>query len=258
MSPDTDLSHHQQVLEQFTRQALPFSEAPSMRAIDLLVRAADPKPGDLSLDVACGPGLVAIAFACSLRHATGLDATPAMLERARALQAKAGLTNLSWALGDANALPFVNERFDIVTCRFALHHLEWPLLAVKEMLRVCKPGGTVVVCDAVASHDPAQAAAFNAMERMRDPSTVRFLTEAELLSLVSHAGATVRSVTRYRVPAELEGLMQTSFPAPGGEERVRSMIRASVNGDTLGLDTQLVGEQVRFSYPALVVALRKG
>ncbi len=143
-------------------------------ALDLLVDAAGPRASDVSLDVACGPGSVVVAFARRLRRAEGLDATEAMLAEARKLAAAKRVENVAWHRGDIYALPFADAAFDIVSCRFAFHHLQEPARAFAEMIRVCRVGGRIVLCDAVASDDPAKAAAFNAMERHRDPSTVEF------------------------------------------------------------------------------------
>ena len=82
------------ILDQFTRQAVPFSTAPGVRdeeALRLLVTASGAGPADSVLDVACGPGLVAAAFARVARHVTGIDLTPAMIDRARALVRERGL-----------------------------------------------------------------------------------------------------------------------------------------------------------------------
>src|SRR2546423_432184 len=79
--------HQHEILDQFTRQATPFATAPGIRdeaALRLIVECSGAGPEDTVLDVACGPGLVVAAFARVVRHATGIDITPAMLERARA------------------------------------------------------------------------------------------------------------------------------------------------------------------------------
>lgn len=255
------MTHHDLILDQFTQQAIPFSDAPSMRdeaAIKLLIDAAQTKYSDRSLDVACGPGMVALAFARVVQQAIGLDATPAMLTRAKELQRNQSLHNIEWHEGDATSLPFPDNTFDIVTCRFAFHHLENPSTCLREMLRVAKLGGSIVVCDAIASSDAAKADAFNTMERLRDPSTVRFLTLLELRQLLTSAGQTMRSETPYRVPAELEGLMRTSFPAtPENAERVRRMIIDSIATDNLGLGTRYNGDRVVFHYPAVVLSATK-
>ena len=81
--------HREQIVDQFTRQALPFSSAPAITnaaALAQIVALAAPGPDDTVLDVACGPGLVVCAFAPLVRRATGIDLTPAMLDRARSLQ----------------------------------------------------------------------------------------------------------------------------------------------------------------------------
>src|SRR5262249_3303955 len=155
-------------------------------ALDLLVEAASPRCEDVSLDVACGPGSVVAAFAQRVHRAEGLDATEAMLEEARKLAARQGLRNVGWHQGDVYALPFADEAFDIGSCRYAFHHLLEPGCALAEMVRVCRHGGRVVLCDAFASDDHVKAAAFNAMERHRDPSTVEFRSLGFLRGLFAH------------------------------------------------------------------------
>src|ERR1700704_981902 len=98
-----DPKHHDEILDQFTRQAVPFANAPTIRsdeALNRIVQSAGTGPEDTVLDVACGPGLLACAFARVARHATGLDMTPAMLEQARKTQQEQGLNNVSWQHGD--------------------------------------------------------------------------------------------------------------------------------------------------------------
>jgi ubiquinone/menaquinone biosynthesis C-methylase UbiE len=254
------MSHQDTIRDQFTRQAVPFSQAPSIKdeaALALLVEAAGAAAGQRTLDVACGPGLVVCAFARVVAHAAGIDATPAMIDRARALQQDRGLTNVEWHVGAAEQLPFESGRFDAVTCRFAFHHFEQPARVLAEMIRVARPGGAVLACDGIASDDPAKAAAFNTMERLRDPSTVRFLTLAELHGLFADAGLPPPAQRFYRVPAELEGLMKVSFPHGNDGELVRRMIIGSAADDSLGMGTVFDGTRYTFAYPAAVLVSRK-
>src|SRR5499426_2802283 len=133
-------SHRDRIVDQFTRQAVPFSTAPGIRdeaALQLLVEASGAGSEDTVLDVACGPGLVVCAFARVVRHATGIDLTPAMLDRARVTQQERGLTNVTWRLGDVLPLPYPDGTFTIVTSRFAFHHFQDPRAVLAEMRRVC-------------------------------------------------------------------------------------------------------------------------
>src|SRR5262245_597484 len=165
-------THRERIIDQFSRQAVPFSTAPGIRdeeALRLLVATSDARADDTVLDVACGPGLVVCAFAAVVREATGIDLTPAMLERARTLAAERGLANVRWQAGDVLPLPFADASFSLVVSRFAFHHFPDPAGVLAEMRRVCAPGGRVVVADVAVSTDPAKAAAFNQMELLRDP-----------------------------------------------------------------------------------------
>jgi ubiquinone/menaquinone biosynthesis C-methylase UbiE len=249
------------IADQFSRQAAQFAAAPALHnqaALDLLVEAARPQSSDVSLDVACGPGSVVLAFAARLRRAVGLDATEAMLDQARRLAAKAAIANVAWNRGDVYTLPFADGAFDIVSCRFAFHHFEEPARAFAEMVRVTRPGGRVVLCDAVASDDPAKAAAFNAMERHRDPSTVAFRTLVFLRGLFADAGLPEPELSFYGVPAERDRLIAMSFPAGDDRAGLRAMIDAGVEGDAMGVNTRCDAGTVRFEYPAVVLAAVKG
>ena len=253
-------AHAATVVDQFTRQAAQFAASPvhhNQAALDLLVAAARPERSDVSLDVACGPGSVVAAFARHVSHATGLDATAAMLEEARMLSVRLGLGNVAWHRGDAYALPFVDGTFDIVSCRYAFHHMQAPARALAEMVRVCRAGGRIVVCDALASDEPSKAAALNAMERYRDPSTVEFRPLASYLALFAGAGLPEPAIHRYPVPAERERLVAMAYPL--GDDRVglRAMLDAAVEGDTMGVGARRDGDTMRFEYPAAVLVAVK-
>jgi ubiquinone/menaquinone biosynthesis C-methylase UbiE len=258
-SPST--RHNELITEQFSLQAEIFARAPQLHneaALALLVNAARPSTDDETLDVACGPGTVVAAFARKARRSVGLDLTAAMLDSAQKLARAEGLTNVEWRLGDVCALPFPDDSFDVVTCRFAFHHLDRPEQAFAEMTRVCRSGsGRVVLCDAMASDDPHKAANFNRMERLRDPSTVEFRTLQFLTSLFAGAGLPQPQADFFQIRFECDAHIADSFPSEGDREPIRRMIHESVDGDALGLNAQRVGDAVWISYPAVVLTAKK-
>jgi SAM-dependent methyltransferase len=251
--------HSELILDQFTRQAVPFATAPSIKdeaALKLIVDWSGAGPDDTVLDVACGPGLVVCAFAAVARHATGIDITPAMLDRVRAYAAERGLGNVTWRQGDVLPLAWPDASFTVVTSRFAFHHFLDPLAVLREMARVCAAGGTVMVVDSAPGPDKADA--FNRMEVVRDPSHVRALPLAEHLELFSRAGLPEPRVTHYRLEGELEGLISRSFPRPGDDVTLRRIFADSLAGDTLGIQARRDGETIRYGYPVAVLAARRG
>jgi ubiquinone/menaquinone biosynthesis C-methylase UbiE len=254
------VSHSSQIRDQFSRQAESFAAAPSLHneaALSLLVDAAAPLASDSALDVACGPGSVVAAFAARVRHATGVDATSAMLDQARRLAAAKSLQNVEFHEADVYELPFPDQSFDIVSCRFAFHHFEEPSRAFAEMVRVCRFGGRIVLCDGLASDDPAKAEGLNRMERHRDPSTVAFRTLGYLTELFTGAGLPTPAQVFYRVPAEREGLIAASFPANDDRGLLRRMIDDSVDGDLLGMESHRKGGTVVLSYPSVILSSQK-
>ena len=249
-------SHRDAILDQFTRQATPFSTAAGIKdeqALRLLVESTGAGPDDIALDVACGGGLVVCAFAQVVRHATGIDLTPAMIERARALQQENGLTNVTWHLGDVLPLPFADGSFSIVTSRFAFHHFLDPRSVLAEMRRVCAPGGRVAVVDTDASADPVKAAEFNRMEKLRDPSHVRAMPRAELMGLFSLVGLAPPRAAAYQLESDLESLLGRSFPLPGDADKIRKLFAASLRDDRLGIPLQREGDMIKYAYPVAVL-----
>src|SRR5437762_4580495 len=109
-----------------------------------LVRHARVKNGDRVLDVGCGTGVVAVTAARLGARATGLDLTPALLERARENSQIAGV-GIEWREGDAENLPFDDGAFDVVVSQFGHIFAPRPEVAVAQMLRVLKRGGTIAL-----------------------------------------------------------------------------------------------------------------
>jgi ubiquinone/menaquinone biosynthesis C-methylase UbiE len=246
--------HNDVILDQFTRQAVPFASAAPVRQEDLLRRMVDlaePHAADRALDVACGPGLLVCALARVVKHATGIDLTPAMLEQARLLQQERALHNVSWTLGDVAKLPYRDREFSIVVSRFSFHHFPEPRGALKEMLRVCKPGGRIVAADTAPAAPKADA--FNAMERLRDPSHARALPPEEHQSLFAQAGLAPR-LEMYRLAGDFEGLLSRSFPQPGDADRIRKIFEASVEDNALDMATRREDGKMFYEFPIAILS----
>jgi len=128
--------HHESVLKSYTWRTIANSAAylePHLQ-------------GGLSLlDIGCGPGTITSEFAERVApgRVVGLDAAPAAIEKASAFTAD----NLSFIVGDAYALPFDDNSFDLVHSHQTLQHLGDPVAALVEMKRVVKPGGLIAVRD---------------------------------------------------------------------------------------------------------------
>lgn len=113
-----------------------------------------PNSGDKILDVATGPGTVALALSNYAKNScqiTGIDISESMLNCARKNVSKVGLEeNFEFRLANAEELPFESNMFDITTSSLIIHHTK-VMQVLKEMIRVLKPGGRITVADVTAN-----------------------------------------------------------------------------------------------------------
>jgi ubiquinone/menaquinone biosynthesis C-methylase UbiE len=143
------------------------------------------------LDVATGGGHTALAFAGFTPVVIATDLTLPMLEAARGFIRGKGVANVCFLESDVEALPFEDASFGVVTCRTAAHHFPAILAALKEVARVLKPGGSLLVQDILGHEDREMAAFILEVEKRRDPSHVRSLPQREWVAFLKAAGLTV-------------------------------------------------------------------
>jgi SAM-dependent methyltransferase len=162
-----------------------------------MVELANPLPTDRLLDLATGGGHVARTFAPLVASVVASDLTPEILGHAGRYLADQGLANVETAIVDAEAIPFPDATFDLVTCRIAPHHFPNPDRFVAESARVLRPGGRFVLVDSTVPEGKI-GDFYNRFELLRDPSHVRSLTVEEWLALlIGAAGLRVDAVESF-------------------------------------------------------------
>jgi 2-polyprenyl-3-methyl-5-hydroxy-6-metoxy-1,4-benzoquinol methylase len=232
------MQHNDVIRQSFTTQAQAFAANPWVtdeERIRRLVAAAHLTGSERVLDIATGPGYIAEAFAGAAREVVGVDLTDAMLAIAKERTSERGVSNVSFRAADAENLPFENGAFDVVVCRLALHHLLKPLQVQREMVRVCRTGGTIVVEDIYASEHPERAAYQDRWEILRDPSHVRTLSLSELLLLFRDAGLETDAVTTAEdLTPEVERWLATTKAPPERAAEVRRLLEADRLQDLSG------------------------
>src|SRR3954463_13991188 len=104
-------------------------------------------PGQRLLDVGSGPGPIPADLARLVGHVTATEVTTQALDLARAEAARQGRPNIDFAVADVHALGFPDDGFDVVHAHQVLQHVADPVRALREMRRVCRPGGVVAARD---------------------------------------------------------------------------------------------------------------
>lgn len=253
------IQHNARVLDQFSQQAEAYAALVNRSGSALsgpLFECTRPQAEDRVLDVGCGSGRLAVTLAPLVAHVTGIDLTPAMLDQARALQAKAGVSNVEWLQADSRCLPVADRAFSLVVSSSMFHHAADPLSTLAEMRRACAPGGRIAVLDLTPTAD--KAAAFDAVELLRDPSHARALPAEELRALGAQLGLEEMAVRAHGAELTFESVLASSRPPPGVLERVREFLaRDAARGtNTFGLAARLKDNEVWVTYPMTLVVWR--
>ena len=218
----------------------------------LTVALARGAPGARALDVSTGTGFTAHALAEVGLAVLAADLAPSMLRHAVSHAPRP----ISGVLADVHRLGLQGEMFDVVTCRHALHHYADPTAAVREMGRVLRPAGRLVIADTVAPDDSALAREMHEIEVARDASHVRNHTEAEYQALLRSAGLHVERSARCSAEQEFEAWCARTDAPPEVAERLWDRFTAGARVRNAFRVRTEQGVR-RFAWPVLVTAARR-
>ena len=256
----------QKVQQQFGANAAAYATSPVHAkgySLTRLVELTRPQPDWQLLDVATAAGHTAFAFAPHVAHVTATDLTPEMLTVAAELAIEKGVSNVSFAPADAEALPYEAETFDLVTCRIAPHHFPTIQQFINEAARVLKPDGLLAVVDNIVpgTHRHGkkarllnEAGAFvNAFEKLRDPSHGRCWSVSEWEHGFAKAGFAVQH--QELLPKEMEfsswaARMQVS---PDDTIRLKAMLVQAPTAVSDFLTPQFSNDRITFRLIELLI-----
>lgn len=195
-------THEALVSHQFGSQAAAYlSSAVHAQGADLQALAAlvDAKREARVLDLGCGAGHVSFQIAPRAKEVVAYDLSLEMLDVVARAASERGFDNIVTEQGVAERLPFQDESFDCVLSRFSVHHWRNFEAALREAVRVLKPGGIAGFVDAVSPGSPLLDTYLQAIELLRDPSHVRDYSRAEWDAAMVRAGLRPGSVSAHRL-----------------------------------------------------------
>ena len=207
----TTHSHHDNVEKQFGSQAnayLTSAVHAAGRDLQRLAERLAAFPQARVLDMGCGAGHASFTAAGQVAEVTAYDLSSQMLEVvAKAAQDK-GLTNIVTRQGYAEALPFDDASFDVVISRYSAHHWHDVGQALREVKRVLRPGGVVIIMDVMSPGHPVRDVWLQTVEALRDTSHVRDYASGEWLALANDAGLICDNLLTDRLPLEFSSWVE--------------------------------------------------
>jgi ubiquinone/menaquinone biosynthesis C-methylase UbiE len=181
------------------------------------------------LDVGTGAGHTAFAFAPHVATVEALDLTQEMLDEVAKGARERRIDNVHCQLGDAEAMPYPESHFDIVTSRLCAHHFPHPEAFVCEVARVLRPDGLFLLVDSSSPEDAALDTFFNAFELLRDPSHVRNHSCRDWARMLGDAGLSCEALGSWMLRQDFEGWVERiGTPDPEISALRRLMARSPV------------------------------
>ena len=197
-----------------------------------------PRPGERVLDLACGPGTLALEMARYGCRVFALDLAEQMILQARRAARQHRCSPVHLALADAEQLPIPDKGFDLVTCGFSFAVFLAPPRIVAEIRRVTRPRGRVAILEVVAPENPAQSSELRRLEELRSAGVpAHLLALPELLGLFNGAEFDLLdacvSERRRHVEDWLGGAAVRGGAA--GRRRLRQRLLETARDDSAGL-----------------------
>jgi len=241
--------HKEAVQRQFTKTSEAFAKLAVRDTPEVVaerVEFARPQSTDLVLDVACGSGAFLLALAPRVCFAHGLDLTAEMLRQARAFQQERQIPNVCFGQGEAEQLPYPAVAFDFVTCQFSFHHMSRSEVALKELVRVMKPEGRMLIIESLAPESDEKFELHNRIENRRDASHVLSLRFTTFLKLFSEFRLDILHQSIKRRQRSFNHWMRRAGLRPKHKryQETRRLLEESLPGDRAGFAAQPQGDDI--------------
>jgi SAM-dependent methyltransferase len=207
------MSTQRSAVEQFGPSAAEYATGSYHSAgpdLQPMLAASEIRGHERVLDIGCGPGHTAMLFATRAKEVVALDPTQAMLDQATELAKQRGLSNMGVELASAEAIPFPDDAFDLVTSRQSAHHYPDVRAALREVARVLRPGGRFVLVDTFAPEEQDADEFLNQIELLRDSSHIRDYRVSEWREMFAEVGLGLRDLQHWDIPLDFDEWVQRS------------------------------------------------
>lgn len=250
--------NQKEIKESFANQATQFSQNPILNNdehLNVIVNMCSIAEEDWVLDLGCGTGLLTQVIEEKTKRVVGLDLTREMLDEAQ-LQSKKKDKSVLYILGDAEKLPFLDGQFDCVMTRLTIHHFPQPIKIVKELARVLKPNGRMIISDIISDRDPEKQKNHNKVEQLRDPSHVKFLNEEEILEVIQEAGLVIDGIKKWDTKRELDEWMGIMGQIHD-KQKIIDIFEDSIENDQLGVKVSQEKTRIGFTHHWIAIRANK-
>ena len=255
-------SVHTSVREQFSQHAEYYAQSSAHaqgNTLDVILKFANPKGTEKTLDIATGTGFTAFALAPKVSNVVATDLTPEMVVKASELAQEQAIENIMFSIAAAESLPFTTASFDLVTCRLAPHHFQDVPKFLSEVHRVLRTEGLFCLVDSVSPESKKLIAWQNRVEKLRDDSHVFGHPPSQWDKMIVEAGFEIEDTahTRNAQMSFLWWVRPQKNPPEVVEEIRDAFALLSPEDAKKHYTVEPAGDDFYFSWPMYAVKARK-
>lgn len=262
MNAPLEARMRERVRRKFNRISAPYADFALVKLRRETARELElirPRPEDRVLDVACGPGTLALALAPHVREVCGLDIAQRMVGRARLSARDRFPAKVHFIVADAERIPFPDDWFDLVTCGYSFANFVEPARILAEMARVTRQTGRLVIVELLAPTDPAKREALLKLEELRGGFRTPIFSFTDFQRLFQSSGLRLVDCRIRKRPRWFRDWARLGSLAPRSHayRRAWQMLLSSLTDDALGLEARRVGNDIRFYHTTATFLLEK-
>lgn len=216
--------------------------------IDQIVLKSNVKQNDMVLDLACGTGIITKSIANKSKSIYAVDITDKMVSVTKEMCESEEFNHIHVLKGNAEKLNFQNDFFDLIITRLSIHHFKNPDIVIKEMKRVLKDSGRIIIVDIYSSGILEEAELHNAIEKLRDPTHVKALSLDEFEELFEQNSLCVKSIETIETAREYEEWLKITN-APERYEPLHIILKNLIAcNKRAGIELTLSNEKIHFKH----------
>lgn len=255
-----DYQHLGLVKEEFTKQAEGINESSFFRdehVINRILSFAGLREDEVVMDLGCGTGILTVAMAPYVKTLIAVDVTEKMIRETMDRCKSKQLENVRYITSNSEKIPVATGSVDKIVIRLGFHHFYNIPHVMRELLRILKQDGLLVIADIITSSDPSIGKLHNAIEKLRDPSHVQLYSEDDFIDLASRYNLKVMEQYNYHVERTYSEWLDIT-QSPERYEPLKVMLNTLVkHAIPSGMQLKLREQELCFQHTWLFMVLKK-
>jgi len=224
--------------------------------LQALVELAAPEAHDVCLDFGAGVGRATFAVAPLVDRVEAVDSDAEVLSEAERLGKEVGADGVRYRRTDLSELPWDGPTFDLILCDMVLHRLLEPVRTLRELARVMRPDGRLIVVDVCV--DEATDRYVNELARLREPAHWRHYRAEEYEHMFEEADLRATDTRVLRQSVDVDAWAEAGLAGRAGLELIGARLRSYPVNAQVALDVAYADRRASFSFDVTVVRLEAG